>query len=79
VSECEACNTRSEKVSSDNLYETSLCPRCVDVWDSESGDDDLSECASCGNRVATLHTVWDMYSVCESCIDNHDVAEEHMS
>ena len=79
ASECEACNTCSEKVNSDNLYEQLLCPKCVDVWDSESEDEDLSECASCGRRVDALFTVWDMYSVCESCIDNHDVAEEHIS
>jgi len=29
--------------------------------------------------VDALYTVWDMYSVCESCIDNYDVAEEDIS
>ena len=79
VSECESCNTHSQSVNSDNEYETPLCPKCIVIWDSESDDDGLAECEACGVRVDALYTVWDMYSVCESCIDNYDVAEEDIS
>ena len=79
MSECESCNTRSEAVNSDNEYETPLCPKCIEIWDSEHEDDGLSECEACGVRVDALYTVWDIYSVCESCIDNYDVAEEDIS
>ena len=79
VSECEACNIRSEKVNSDNPYRTPLCPKCVHVWDSESEDDGLVTCEACETRVDALYTVWDMYSVCKNCIDNYDVANEDIS
>ena len=83
VSECEACNIRSEKVNSDNPYWTPLCPKCVHVWDSESEDEDeddgLVTCEACEARVDALYTVWDMYSVCKNCIDNYDVANEDIS
>ena len=79
VSECESYNTHSKLVNSGNEYETPLCPKCIDIWDSESDDDGLAECEACGVRVDALYTVWDMYSVCESCIDNYDVAEEDIS
>ena len=79
MSECGSCNTRSKAVNSDNEYETPLCPKCIDILDSEHEDDGLSECEACGVRVYALYTVWDIYSVCESCIDNYDVAEEDIS
>ena len=79
MSECGSCNTRSKAVNSDNGYETSLCPKCIEIWDSEHQDDGLSECEACGVRVDALYTVWDMYSVCQNCIDNHDGAEKDIS
>ena len=60
VSECESCNTRSKAVNSDNGYETPLCPKCIEIWDSEHEDDGLSECEACGVRVDALYTVWDI-------------------
>jgi len=78
-SECESCNTHSKSVSSDNEYETPLCLKCIDIWDSESDDDGLAECEACGVRVDALSTVWDMYSVCQNCIDNYDVNEKDIS
>jgi hypothetical protein len=79
MSECESCNARSEAVNSDNEYEMPLCPKCIEIWDSESDDDGLAECEACGVRVDALYTVWDMYSVCESCLDNHDIPEKDIS
>ena len=44
MSEYGSCNTRFKAVNSDNGYETSLCPKCIEIWDSEHEDDGLSEC-----------------------------------
>ena len=79
MSECGSCNNRSKAVNSDNEYEMPLCPKCIEIWDSESDDDGLAECEACGVRVDALYTVWDMYSVCESCLDNHDIPEKDIS
>ena len=35
-------------------------------------DNDLVECAACGELVDALYTVDDMYSVCENCLSDGD-------
>jgi len=31
-------------------------------------DEDLVECAACGNHVDALYTIDDMYGVCNDCV-----------
>jgi len=35
-------------------------------------EEDLIECAACGEFVDALYTVDGMYSVCETCVDGGD-------
>lgn len=39
-------------------------------------DDELVECAACGNHVDGLTTVQGMYDVCSSCLENYEMSAE---
>ena len=42
-------------------------------------EDDLVECEACGKHVDALYPVYDMYSVCKDCADNHGLSDENDS